>query len=698
MNHEEKIDVLAYCICGKSPAISPSECRATIGANNPLCNEYETCRIARNSGEQLDYALSSIEDCVFLKACPGSGKTEVVGLKAAYEMTKWAKAPGGIAVLTFTNNAAEVIQKRVSQFCGVAKIGFPHFIGTIDSWLHGYIAHPFAHIITGYDGKDQDRSIRLVETTSTGGWLNAYKLNTSFTHSNGATMPLYASNIQWDPEEERWDIFIPGPRNASLPDRDYYNSPAFAQFRRDKDWLTLDYMRKDFSERKKTFLSKGFATYQDIECICFELLSNSPELSRILSLRFPLIIVDECQDLSWVQMQILDKMRSQGTALHFVGDLNQAIYEFKKVAPEKVKEYTQEHEFNILPLSNNYRNCQPIANLCDDLIGNIDKATTIHASALECPCVCVTFKEDEMMELPVWFSDYLGRFEIDKRGSAVVTRSWANVSRMRPADSRQPKNYQERLAMAIRLWKTGCWQATEDALKFFGRFISEKFFPKDSTNSREYYRPEFIDSALTWRLFLAATLSECCQDEQLCNFEQNWKTWTIAVRDRLHKHLITSANTFGALSDCDFPILVARKNTDESSPVFITPSGESDNQVLGAFPSYSPAQTSLNITTIHNIKGKTLDALMLVSSRNKSGTDDGYWTQWLDDPASEAARLAYVASSRPRTLIVWAIPKPSKVEEDQLDRLKMIGFQVQALNSVAPKAQTKLDYFLKKSK
>jgi len=104
MNRDEKIEVLALSICGKSPAISPSECRATNGTTNPLCNECETCRIARNSNEQLDYVLSSIEECVFIKACPGSGKTEVVGLKAAYEMSKWAKTPGGIAVLTFTNN------------------------------------------------------------------------------------------------------------------------------------------------------------------------------------------------------------------------------------------------------------------------------------------------------------------------------------------------------------------------------------------------------------------------------------------------------------------------------------------------------------------------------------------------------------------------------------------------------------------
>lgn len=454
-----------------------------------------------------------------------------------------------------------------------------------------------------------------------------------------------------------------------------------------------DWQIADLKKTKDRFKTAGFATYQDIEHICYELLSEKPEIARFISLRFPFIIVDECQDLSWIQMQILDKMRPHGTALHFVGDLNQAIYEFKKVAPEKVEEYTKEQKFGILSLSKNYRNCQPIANLCDDLVGNIVKATPVNASELDFPCICVTFKEDEMMKLPLWFSDYLDRVEIDKKYSTVVTRSWANVSRMRPADSGQIKNYQERLAMAINLWKTGCRQATGDALKFFGRFISEKFFPGESTNSREYYRPESVDSALQWRLFLAAALNECCQDELLCNLEQAWKTWTKAVRDRLHKHLKKTASTFGAvLSDCDFPPLVAKNKNGESSPIFSAPSG---SQVSGALPSNPSVQTPLRITTIHNVKGETLEALMLVSSRNKSGTDDGYWTQWLDDPTSEAARLAYVASSRSRKLIIWAIPNPSEAEKDQLDRLKTVGFQVLALNPVAPKTQTQLDYFLK---
>jgi DNA helicase II / ATP-dependent DNA helicase PcrA len=613
--------------------------------------------------------LSSIEDCVFLRACPGSGKTEVVGLKAAYEMSKWAKTPSGIAVLTFTNNAAEVIEKRVSQFCGESKIGFPHFIGTIDSWLHGYIAHPFAHIVAKYNGKNGDRSIRVIDNRSQADFLNGFKTKYGLANTGKPT----ANEYYFDVETGKY-VFASGNQKIDCK----------------RNLQNLEVWRvDDLKNTKLRFKRAGFATYQDIEHICCDLLSEKIELARFLSIRFPLIIVDECQDLSWIQMQILDKMRLKGTALHFVGDLNQAIYEFKKVAPEKVKKYTQEYEFNILSLSNNYRNCQPIANLCDDLVGNTDKATPIHKSELERPCVCVTFKEDEMMKLPVWFSDYLDQFEIDKICSTVVTRSWANVSKMRPADSRNINSFQEKLAMAIYLWNIGCRQATGDALKFFGRVISEKFFPEESTNSREYYRPESVDSVLTWRLFLAAVLCECCRDEQLSKFEQTWTNWTKIVRNGLHQYLNTSANTFGAsLSDCVFDQLAASD--------FPAPKGKSKDQVLSGLLSHSFAQTPLRITTIHNVKGETLDALMLVSSRNKKGT--GYWTQWLDDSASETARLAYVASSRPRKLIVWAIPKPSKVEEDQLDRLKKIGFQVQALDSVAPKAQTKLDYFLKKSK
>jgi len=654
MNREERIEYLACSICGKPPGVTPSECHSSLGRTNPLCSDYETCRIAEKSEQQLDYVLASIENCVFLKACPGSGKTEVVGLKAAFEMMRWKRTPGGIAVLTFTNNAAKVIEKRASQFAGAGKIGYPHFIGTIDSWLHGYIAHPFAHVVTGYGGKDGDHSIRVIDSTSQADFLNAFKTR----YGLGQTGNPAANHYYYDSETGKY-IFASGTQSVDHT----RNSQSL------EEWQVTE-----LEETKMSFEKAGFATYQDIERICYELLSDNTRFALLLSRRFPFVVIDECQDLSWRQIQILDKLRVQGTALHFVGDLNQAIYEFKKVIPEKVEEYTQEKRFNVLPLSSNYRSCQPIADLCAALVGNTGNVTSVHISTQERSCVCVPFKKDEMMKLPGWFSGYLEQSGIDKQRSAVVTRSWANVFRMRPADSGQIRNYQERLAMAIHLWKTGCRQATEDTLKFFGRFVTEKFFPKQSTNAREYYRPESVDSALTWRLFLAATLCRCCQDARLSNLEQTWTDWTQATIEKMHEHLSKSVSILGVtLSDCVFPPLVTRNRKGESLPVFTTPKGKSNKQVLKALSSNSSAHAPLRITTIHNVKGETLEALMLVSSLDMRGTSDGYWTQWLDDPDSEAARLAYVASSRPRQLLVWAIPDPS---EEETNKLAQVGFHM----------------------
>lgn len=70
-----------------------------------------------------------------MRACAGSGKTEVVGMKAAYEIKKWKERNKGIAVLSFTNDATDVIKDRVKRFAGNNGT-YPHYIGTLSSFIH----------------------------------------------------------------------------------------------------------------------------------------------------------------------------------------------------------------------------------------------------------------------------------------------------------------------------------------------------------------------------------------------------------------------------------------------------------------------------------------------------------------------------------------------------------------------------------
>ncbi|MBI4488381.1 MAG: UvrD-helicase domain-containing protein [Deltaproteobacteria bacterium] len=226
---------------------------------NSVCQGLGKCYIAEKSEKQLAYVLSSASTNLFLKACPGSGKTEVVGLKAAYEFHAWKQKHCGIAILTFTNNATDVIRKRVYQYAGIERSAYPHFIGTLDSWLHGYLAHPFGASITGYVGQKNDRSIRLVEDHASGGWLFNYQYLPRYWHSSQKnnpprSMPLYANMLRFDVETNQWEIKRPVTGSSEyLIDQDYFDSDAFQTYKSDKPLLTLARMRKDFLDTKEPF-------------------------------------------------------------------------------------------------------------------------------------------------------------------------------------------------------------------------------------------------------------------------------------------------------------------------------------------------------------------------------------------------------------------------------------------------------------
>jgi DNA helicase-2/ATP-dependent DNA helicase PcrA len=77
--------------------------------------------------------------------------------------------------------------------------------------------------------------------------------------------------------------------------------------------------------------------------------------------------------------------------------------------------------------------------------------------------------------------------------------------------------------------------------------------------------------------------------------------------------------------------------------------------------------------TIHSVKGKTFDAVLLISSPDRRGAKGGHWTEWLADPHNEHARFAYVASSRPKYFLTWAIPA-SERNEQNTERIQKLGF------------------------
>ena len=112
--------------------------------------------------EQIAYGEEPLAHNVYLRACPGSGKTEVIAAKVAKEVREWPHFPAGIAVLSFSRSATGELVERIASRRG-GRANFPHFVGTVDSFFLKQIVNPLAHRLTGYKGRDEDFAIRVVD-------------------------------------------------------------------------------------------------------------------------------------------------------------------------------------------------------------------------------------------------------------------------------------------------------------------------------------------------------------------------------------------------------------------------------------------------------------------------------------------------------------------------------------------------------
>ena len=542
-------------------------------------------------------------------------------------------------VLSFTNNAADVITDRVSRFAN--SVAFPHYIGTFDGWLHGYLVNPYGYLVTAYAGKNEDRSIRMISEDSQAGFLSQFETAYPFANCGKIKANQYYHTEQG---ENVW--FNSGSANRAI-DAARQKLPNELDSWRKKELLN------ELKKLKKKFWAAGFAVHADVESICLDLLSKSDDVLTKFAKRFTHIIVDECQDLSPGQLQILELLRSRGSLVRLIGDLNQAIYSFRKVSTKKIIEFIEKNNLNSNnALTKNFRSIQPIVDVCSQLIDH-GKIEGLFDEFRVPSCIYVTYDAGALSLLPSQMEALISARGLNIEKSAILSRGNSTLRKLNAIQNDIPDSPTERIATAIYLWKRSDVLVRADAINWLGRVITKWFFSGQPSDRRDNDRPESVSSGIWWRLFLARVLDGCARHEGLSMFDQPWEKWAKIGRIEFGRIVTQAWRGREPISTLDVQIR--------------SPQGKGkDNVRLSLATDKDRSQTGIRITSIHKIKGQTLDAVVIVSAPDKRG-DGGHWRHWLDQTSDdgEHARFGYVASSRPRYLLIWAIPKGKPKDDDQ---------------------------------
>ena len=608
-------------------------------------------RIEEKTDKQLDYILSPIDQCIYLEACAGSGKTEVLGLKAAYEICKWQSSQTGIAVLTFTNEATATITDRVSSFYG-KPVSSNHFIGTFSSFVHGHIAQRFGYKFYDIPEDKADKSFRVVDSDISpysNQWLENYKLNFPFPKQK-----ICASQLYYKASCKDWFI---GQGESAKSLTELYNSAECQQHiaeirqRKNASYLfQLKYLKDQIKECKLKFWHDGFANFDDMNLIASRCLRDET-ICHNISRKFPVILIDECQDLSASELRILSFLISAGTTVHYIGDLHQAIYSFKDSYPEQLLEHLSFHRFETMHLSQNFRSTQKIVDFSQKM-GGIDYSISgsVESRCGDYDCCYVEYDDDEKDAI-IAFTDTLNRFDIPIKDAVVLVRTQTAKQKLSHGPSNDHKTHP--VINAIQLWQQNEPVARQTALSLLA-YQLQRWMGFHGKSNNYYYSDEVCPNAVSWRLLLRDILVELCSDPAMATVDElTYGSWYSTNKEKVIRIIAHHLNTI----EQNLPEITIR-----------TPKGTAK---LPIYPVKLTEDEQLRVETIHSVKGGTFDAVLLLSSPDGRGKT-GFWESWLN-PEDESGRIGYVASTRPRYLLCWGVKSLASVQRQALEKLGLIN-------------------------
>lgn len=237
------------------------------------------------------------DSSVDVQAAPGSGKTTLLGIKLALLASKWTEPRRGICVLSHTNVARVEIEERLAKIPGgTALLQYPHYVGTIQSFVHTFLALPLLRSCNvKVEFVDNDRFMKRANSLG----RSKREISSWLSHPN-----KNRSNALNTLRFEGPDLEI-GCAEGELP----------------KTGAT----RPVLEELKRILSNEGVFRYDDMFAFAQHVLAKWPATSSQLSYRFPLVFIDEMQDTDGSADQILRDIFDESVVVQRFGDVNQAI-------------------------------------------------------------------------------------------------------------------------------------------------------------------------------------------------------------------------------------------------------------------------------------------------------------------------------------------------------------------------------------
>lgn len=229
-------------------------------------------------------------------AGPGSGKTFVITHRIKYLIEGPGINPAHILVVTFSRAAAKEMKDRFEKLCKKSTVTFGTFHSVFFNLLK--TAYGFSSEQIASDELRYTLIKELIKRNS----IENEDINT------------LASNLLNE-------IALVKQDNISI--KNYYSNN-----------ISSDTFKKIYSDYESELEVRGKLDFEDMLSLTYELLSERNDILKAVQNRYRYILVDEFQDINFLQYNIIKLIAGEKQNITVVGDDDQSIYRFRGARPE----------------------------------------------------------------------------------------------------------------------------------------------------------------------------------------------------------------------------------------------------------------------------------------------------------------------------------------------------------------------------
>lgn len=566
--------------------------------------------------EKLSVSQLVIVNCdaprIVVKACPGSGKTFSVTARLAKLINeKTLGSHQGIAALSFTNTACDEIRKGLKSEYGISEIQYPNYVGTIDSFVNNYIFLPYGHLLMGCKQRPE------IVGTEYNRWFDYNANIRNFDRTKIIDPNYYFDKVSFDINDNPMPLVPAAVFNFSW--KKMRNTDG--RFRKDVI---------DIIESKKVHFSKGKANQADANYFAYKILINHPLIAQNIVKRFPILIIDEAQDTTAIQMaiiDILDRLRMQSIML--IGDPDQAIFEWNTADPSLFMEKYDSERWHSLNLTENRRSSTNICGVINQFFGGNMQSVSRERDCVEVPLLKKHQTDKESI------CSIVEEFKIKCQELELLENAYAIVYRGRSFGERYFNLQNESQSHDNSMWING---------KYYVRDIVQGKYLIDNRAYKQGIH--LLEKGLLKMQHNLKYVSQRLIKEQVT--ESGFRLY----RKNLHDFVNILPQTNQSI----------KKWIDLSNKLgfqFEVNNSVADINISNIFYEDKICNQPTYYRTIHSVKGMSLDAILVfLTKRDHSNYSTIIPKDYnlLDIDNKEQIRIVYVACSRPKKLLWIAVP------------------------------------------